>query len=212
MLTDTFTGSATYQAVRAASSTSTGGSFTIYGMPNGTWYLAMFYNAEGNGTAPIGGNGNNSGVHPNVGDSAKFYNITGCNPAGATGITTSGATNNLGTVTFDNTQIMWGFTGAVTYKGSAGGAVNNCTPIIVEYYPTSSYTSGNDATAIATNGGHFDTVTFGGGAPCGSASFYVQAWVALDGNTGSPGSNPQTQLGSQPNTNSQASPLNITIN
>lgn len=204
-VTDSFGGSSTFQAVRYIDSN--GGSVTIYGMNNGTYYLAMFYNAVGDGHFYQG----SGGVSPHVGDQAQFYGVPAgnCNPSGATALSVNGGINNLGSISFTGGS-LWGFAGTLTYNGSVGGTVSNCNPICVAYYTDSGYTSLQTNKSYTTNGVRYDMDTFSIGGACSSASAYVQAWYAKSGNTSSPQvGDPVTQLGLVSNASSAS--LNITI-
>ncbi|GEM_PF-2914080 len=203
-LTDTFGSGASFQAVRFIDTNS--GGITIYGMNTGTYYLAMFYNAAGDGHFYQGG----GGVKPHVGDQAQFLGVSsGCNPSGATALSVAGGVTNIGTVSFTGGG-LWGFGGTLTYNGSVGGTVSTCNPLCVGFYTDSGYTAQDTNQLNFTNGSRYDLNTFDIGGGCSTASAYVQAWYAKSGNTGSPQAGDSvTQLGLV--ANSAVTNLNITI-
>ena len=201
--TDSYVSSSTFNTFRWV--TTSGGAFTVYGMPNGNYYMAMVYNNVGDGT-----------IAPrlsHVGDTGKYYNITACNASSATAIAVSGAVNNVGALSFDTTNTLQGYAGIISYGGSAGGTVNSCTPLVVAIYsPTDSTYSSSVIYPLSVNssGTRYDIITSSLGLPCQSESHYVQAWFAKSGNTSSPGvGDPKIQLGLL--ANGTTASLNITV-
>ena len=167
-VTTSFNGNASYEM--GVNLTSNNSSFSVNVPSTGTYYLAVF-------VGPMGSTGN-----PRVGSPYVIYDGTN-DTASATAINVNTIGNNdVGTITFGNTNTFVGVGGNIDYTGS--GVVSSNNSLRVRAYADSNYSTPvpDSGAEVYANNSRYDITMMGL-----SGTYYLRAWLGQENN-----SQPQT--------------------
>lgn len=125
----------------------------------GTYYLAVFLDVIADGKA-------------NIGEPFQIYSEEFSPPGDPLNVSGAGVTGL--SITFDDTALLSGVAGTVTYSGSLG-SVSSTRRLIVEQFSDAMLTEpAFDQVSVKANGGRFDLITFD------NSMSYLKAYLDLN--------------------------------
>lgn len=146
--------------VARATVTANGGGFDLEAPSDGTYYLAVVLDVDGNGDA-------------SVGEPFQVYNGRGSFPGDPITVPASGVG-----LTFDDTAKLAGIAGTLRYTGSLGAVSPENQVIVTRFLDAGLTLEAPDDTrrSVDTNGGRYNFLTLDTG------TYYLEAFFDLNGN------------------------------